>query len=72
MPYADIRFAVRPLKTYCLEKRPRANPLRHKTAGKYFAWLRARGKLIRRGPKTASLGVAKLQLSDEETIIQPA
>ena len=48
------------------QKTPYANLIRYKSSGKYFARLRVRGKLIRRGLKTTSLTVAKLRLSDLE------
>ena len=48
------------------QKTPYANLIRYKSSGKYFARLRVRGKLIRRGLKTTSLPVAKLRLSDLE------
>jgi integrase len=48
------------------QKTPYANLIRYKSSGKYFARLRVRGKLIRRGLKTTSIAVAKLRLSDLE------
>jgi hypothetical protein len=48
------------------QKTSYANLVRYKPSGKYFARLRVRGKLIRRGLKTTSLPVAKLRLSDLE------
>jgi hypothetical protein len=48
------------------QKTPYANLIRYQSFGKYFARLRVRGKLIRRGLKTTSIAVAKLRLSDLE------
>ena len=48
------------------QKTPYANLVRYKSSGKYFARLRVRGKLIRRGLKTSQISVAKLRLADLE------